>query len=253
LVRRTFFPVGDHAEAHADGSTASALLPGPAPSRRDAALRVLVVDPVPASTRASGLASATVASLTRRVGAMPTVSKARTPEAVLLDHFVAEPDVALVVVHDEVPSAHDVRDPWWLAAAMTKVLRDTGTPVLAVGFGASPMAVSACVERGAIGVFDIEEVPEELVRLVRAESDERALLDTPAPYRGLVELTPAERRVLYQMMRGRSGAEIAGEHAVSLSTVRTHIRSILRKLNVNSQLAAVAVANGFPPPQSAGA
>jgi len=34
---------------------------------------------------------------------------------------------------------------------------------------------------------------------------------------------------------------------VSLTTVRSHIRSILRKLNVNSQLAAVAIANGADP------
>jgi DNA-binding CsgD family transcriptional regulator len=31
---------------------------------------------------------------------------------------------------------------------------------------------------------------------------------------------------------------------VSLATVRSHIHSILRKLNVTSQLAAVAIGNG---------
>lgn len=254
LVRRTFFPIGDGAGQHANGTLAPAGLADTRRPRRDAALRVLVVDPTPVPTRTSGLASGTVASLTRRVGALPTLSKARTPDAVLLDHFVVEPDVVLLVVHDEIPSStRDFREPWRVAVSMTKVLRDTGTPVLAVGFGASAVAVSACMERGAIGVFDVEQVPEELVRLVRSDTDEPAALEPPAQYKGLMELTPAERRVLYQMMRGRSAVEIAGERTVSLSTVRTHIRSILRKLNVNSQLAAVAIANGFGPPVSSSA
>ena len=46
------------------------------------------------------------------------------------------------------------------------------------------------------------------------------------------------------MMEGRSAGDIADALTVSLSTVRSHIRAILRKLNVNSQLAAVAIANG---------
>jgi DNA-binding CsgD family transcriptional regulator len=52
------------------------------------------------------------------------------------------------------------------------------------------------------------------------------------------------------MMEGRSAAEIATTLVVSLTTVRSHIRSILRKLNVNSQLAAVALAFGTLPDQA---
>ena len=64
------------------------------------------------------------------------------------------------------------------------------------------------------------------------------------PYDALVDLTPGEHRVLYQMMHGASAGEIAKQLVVSLATVRSHIRSILRKLGVSSQLAAVALANG---------
>jgi DNA-binding CsgD family transcriptional regulator len=60
----------------------------------------------------------------------------------------------------------------------------------------------------------------------------------------LVHLTPSERRVLFHMMEGCSAAGMARELFVSLTTVRAHIRSILRKLDVSSQLAAVALANG---------
>jgi DNA-binding CsgD family transcriptional regulator len=49
--------------------------------------------------------------------------------------------------------------------------------------------------------------------------------------------------VLFYLTGGRSAQEIAEELVISLATVRSHIRSILRKLGVRSQLAAVAMAN----------
>ena len=59
----------------------------------------------------------------------------------------------------------------------------------------------------------------------------------------LVLLTTSERRVLFYLTIGRSAQDIADELVVSVTTVRSHIRSILRKLGVRSQLAAVAIAN----------
>jgi DNA-binding NarL/FixJ family response regulator len=58
-----------------------------------------------------------------------------------------------------------------------------------------------------------------------------------------VLLTASERRVLFYLTTGRSAQDIADELVVSVTTVRSHIRSILRKLGVRSQLAAVAIAN----------
>ena len=60
----------------------------------------------------------------------------------------------------------------------------------------------------------------------------------------LAGLTITEHRVLYHMMMGASASEMAAHLVVSVATVRSHIRSILRKLGVTSQLAAVALANG---------
>jgi len=56
-------------------------------------------------------------------------------------------------------------------------------------------------------------------------------------------LTPRERSVLLHMMHGLSADQIASEEYVTVCTVRSHIRSILFKLRVNSQLAAVSYAN----------
>lgn len=55
-------------------------------------------------------------------------------------------------------------------------------------------------------------------------------------------LTPRERDVLAELVVGKSADEIASEHVLSLATVRTHIRGVLQKLDVKSQVAAVALA-----------
>lgn len=59
--------------------------------------------------------------------------------------------------------------------------------------------------------------------------------------RRLDALTQRELEVLEQLERGRRAAEIAAEWVVSISTVRTQIRSVLTKLGVNSQQQAVVV------------
>jgi len=55
-------------------------------------------------------------------------------------------------------------------------------------------------------------------------------------------LTEREAAVLGMLMEGRQAAEIADASYVSISTVRSQIRSILAKLGVSSQLTAVAMA-----------
>ncbi len=56
-------------------------------------------------------------------------------------------------------------------------------------------------------------------------------------------LTLRERRVLAALREGMSTEEIADQHYVALTTVRSQIRAVLQKLGVRSQLAAVAHAN----------
>jgi two-component system, NarL family, nitrate/nitrite response regulator NarL len=60
--------------------------------------------------------------------------------------------------------------------------------------------------------------------------------------RGFELLTPRERQVLVELMDGLQVAGIAKRFFMSPATVRHHIRSILSKLNVNSQLGAVVAA-----------
>lgn len=57
---------------------------------------------------------------------------------------------------------------------------------------------------------------------------------------GVRSLSPRELAVLGRMHAGESVQRIAHELQVSESTVRSHVRSVLQKLDVKTQLAAVA-------------
>jgi DNA-binding NarL/FixJ family response regulator len=59
---------------------------------------------------------------------------------------------------------------------------------------------------------------------------------------GFESLTPRERAVLGGLMIGLRPADIARRDFVSVVTVRNQVQAILTKLNVHSQLEAVAAA-----------
>jgi two-component system nitrate/nitrite response regulator NarL len=70
------------------------------------------------------------------------------------------------------------------------------------------------------------------------------------------QLTPRELEVLEMLARGIGGHEIARTLGIAPNTVRTHVQSILSKLQVHSRLeaAAFAVRHGLvrPAPREAG-
>ena len=78
---------------------------------------------------------------------------------------------------------------------------------------------------------------EELLSLLRKHREEER--QRLAPFE---QLTDREREVLLALSRGLPAEEIAASLFVSIATVRTHIRAILQKLGVKSQLAAVTLA-----------
>jgi two-component system, NarL family, nitrate/nitrite response regulator NarL len=90
---------------------------------------------------------------------------------------------------------------------------------------------------------------EERENLIRHFMDERA--HAHELRRRISGLTAREAQVLGQLMLGRTVREIAAGWRVSEATVRTQVKSILAKLGVTSQLAAVGLAHkvGWRPPQ----
>lgn len=82
---------------------------------------------------------------------------------------------------------------------------------------------------------------DELESLLDAWRSEREASDDMR--RRLELLTPRERQVLGALIEGLSVRDIAKQSVVSEATVRTQVKSILAKLEVSSQLAAVGLAN----------
>ena len=261
LVRRALVPMGAWSEDDADDEVMGGAN-GDGRARPEApSLRVLVIDPGAMNGEPPRLATEAVAAISRRTGAETTVSPSSDPERVVLDLYVTEPHVVVVALQGDRMHAHGDARPWDAPARLVRAVREAGVPVVAIAVGASAAAVAACIEQGALGLLDADDLSHELALAAKAagsatqngaggsESEVYTAADAngrrfPAPFAALVDLTPSERRVLFHMMEGRSAVEIADTLVVSLPTVRSHIRSILRKLNVNSQLAAVAIANG---------
>src|SRR5207248_6808667 len=80
------------------------------------------------------------------------------------------------------------------------------------------------------------------VRMDRMAADGHASPDAETSTAPFGRLTVRERGVLQRMMDGKTAGEIAAESFVSVATIRSQIRGVLRKLGVHNQLAAVALA-----------
>jgi DNA-binding NarL/FixJ family response regulator len=96
-------------------------------------------------------------------------------------------------------------------------------------------AVAAAIDR----VVNAADDPDPAPRSANTSTDPRRIA-----LQQLGSLTRREVAILAQLMRGRAAADIARAHVVSEQTVRTQLKSILRKLEVDRQLAAVALARG---------
>ncbi|MDH3730670.1 MAG: response regulator transcription factor [Acidimicrobiia bacterium] len=139
-------------------------------------------------------------------------------------------------------------------------LSSLGCEVILVTGSRDEAAIGEGLEGGAFGVMTKDAPFESIVEAVVAAADGRSdafansrsrflaalrqqrsgLQERLAPFE---RLTSREREVLAELGRGSSAAAIAEASYVSLSTVRSQIRSVLTKLGVSSQLAAVALAH----------
>jgi len=131
----------------------------------------------------------------------------------------------------------------------------------------NPIAWAECFEAGASDVVSKSEAFATLVdRISAIAAGQRTHTEARrAEYLAMLRahrrsetvrlepferLTAREREVLAYLLEGVAAEEIAERTFVALATVRSHIRAILTKLGVNSQLAAVAAARhaGWRPP-----
>lgn len=134
-----------------------------------------------------------------------------------------------------------------------------GAQVVVVSGSTDRMRVARAVEAGAAGFVSKAEEFEALLGAVLDAAAMQELLGPVERTLLLLELhrqreeeasrtaafdalTPREGRVLAALVEGEPAAAIARADYVSEATVRAQIRSVLAKLGVNSQLAAVAAA-----------
>ncbi len=101
---------------------------------------------------------------------------------------------------------------------------------------------------GASGYVRKDAEPEVLLAAVRAVAAGRSYIDPSAAGR-LIEaaarfedLTSRELDVLRQLSQGRSNKEIAGVLSISEETVKTHVSSVLAKLNAGNRAHAIVQA-----------
>lgn len=215
---------------------------------------LVVVDPRPVTPRVAGLAAATAASVAEGIGYRSLAVACEDNEWLPLELEGATVDVAVIVLDGCRGGEFLTRPPERpVPAEITRWYRSAGATVLALSAGAGAATLASCTAEGAVPVFNMERFPDLLRRIASTDrtSDPSATpvglpdigLSLPPRFQALVDLTPSERRVLCYMTGGWAAQEIADDLVVSLTTVRSHIRSILRRLGVRSQLAAVAIAN----------
>jgi two-component system, NarL family, response regulator LiaR len=153
------------------------------------------------------------------------------PNVVLMDLLMPKMDgiTATQIIRRELPDTEVV--------ALTSVLEDA--------------SVVAAVRAGAIGYLLKDTEPRELVRAIRAAAAGEVQLSPKAAARLLREvrvpdpqeaLTQREGEVLQLLARGRANKEIARDLAITETTVKTHVHSILSKLGVQSRTQAALYA-----------
>lgn len=207
---------------------------GPSPAQR----RVLVVG--------SDLLAETLASALQRRGLAARQVAPREPD---LDAAIAsQPSLALLDVRSLNPA---------VGSALVARLRQASVAVCVIAGPPNGHELREWLEAGASATIDEGSPFDQLFRTINrllgcSSSIDRTsgtavphIEETSDAYRRIdlfAILTEREQHVLAELMEGHCAEEIANAAFVSVSTVRSHIKAILQKLGVNSQLAAVALA-----------
>ncbi len=185
--------------------------------------------------------------LLSRAAEVVVVGEAGTSQAFGMVHQFM-PDIALVDAHrvDEALTGFIHR----LAATPAKT-----RPIILSDYDFSSGVIQTA-EAGAWGYLPRDVSEAELVRAVRLVARGRAVMGCwlePDQFVRLGELSSRriglslplsqkESTVIRAVAQGQTDGQIAGELGISVPTVKTHVRSILRKTNTRNRAGAIAAA-----------
>lgn len=157
----------------------------------------------------------------------------------------------VVILHIELETQDDIQH-------VVPLLSERG-PVVALTARTNRLRQAWCVQAGAVGLADKEQPVRSLIEIVHRilngentlrPKEKDALLELGRRHTSEVhrrrapflDLTEREQVVLTHLLDGQPVRTIARLSGVTEATIRSHIRSIFRKLGVNSQLRAVSLA-----------
>jgi len=155
-----------------------------------------------------------------------------------------QPDVVLM----------DMVMPEMDGATATRLIRkqSPSVQVLALTSFKEEILVQSALQAGAIGYLLKDVSADELAQAIRAAHAGRSTLSpeaaqalvhaTSQPPAPGIDLTERELEVLSLMVEGLNNLQIAARLTVSPSTVKSHVSSILSKLEVTSRTEAVSLA-----------
>lgn len=143
--------------------------------------------------------------------------------------------------------------------SLIRPLQKTGAKVVILTAATDPVRLAECLEAGADGLVSKSVRMDDLVRAIEGAAEEdcaprsserRELLARLEKHRErqrvalspFASLTNREQEVLAALVDGKTAQTVAELSFTSIRTVRGHIQAILDKLDVNSQLSAVAKA-----------
>ena len=198
------------------------------------------------------LLAQSIAISLRQEGVDCSVATLAPPEELLAAVLAEDPDVVLL----DLDLGPETGDGVGLVAPLTRA----GCRVVLVTGSTDTVRLATALEDGAVGVLAKTEPIEVLLEAARAagrgervlgQEQEWALRDDArtrlaarnAALDPFTRLTEREAQVLRCLARGQSVATIAARSYLAEATVRTHVRGVLTKLGVGSQLEAVALAH----------
>jgi len=206
--------------------------------------RVLIVDD-------DGLMRAGIAAVLSSDPTIDVVGEAATGREAVEQALRLEPDVVLM----------DVRMPDLDGIAATRELttKAPGARVLILTTFEQDDYIFGGLRAGASGFLLKRTRPEELIAAVHTIAAGDSLLSPSVTRRvieamargpatrlaasnALAELTPREREVLELIAKGLSNTEIATTLVVEESTIKTHVKRILMKLQLRDRVQAVIYA-----------